>query len=104
MNIESYWYIVFVILIAVYLFIQFSVKNRKRYFMYFISGAVFGFMFDAISLSQKYYVYYPYPPVILGAPLSVTIGEGCAVAITMYLIAFIKKCYTTKSITIKNLP
>jgi len=104
MDIESYWYIVFAVLLAAYILIQSTVKNKRKYLAYFISGVIVGFMFDIISLSQKYYAYYPYPPVILGAPLSVTIGEGCAVAITIYIITFLRRCHKTKSITLKNLP
>ena len=104
MNAESCWQILFAILLLAYLLIQFSVKNKVRYYAYFIGGMLFGFCFDIISFVQGYYSYPAfYNYTILGIPLSMTFAEGFSVVITIYIVTFLKKCYDTKSFRLKNL-
>jgi hypothetical protein len=105
MNSALYWNILCVILLVAYLVIQFTVKNKKKYFTYFISGMVFGFFFDIVSFTQGYYSYPTfYKVTLLGLPVSMTIAEGFSVAIAMYIIEFVKRSYDNKSVSLKNLP
>jgi uncharacterized membrane protein YoaT (DUF817 family) len=88
------------ILLVIYLIIQFKTQNKMRYFLYFVFGCVFGFYFDIVSFTQGYY---SYPDIfyikILGLPLSMTLAEGFSVAITIYIFELIK-VYFNKSATI----
>ena len=86
------WYLTFTILLLSYLFIQITVKNKKRYVVYFISGCILGFYFDIVSFVNGYYSYPDfYKFTVLGLPLSMTLAEGFSVAITIYLYDFVKK-------------
>jgi len=87
---KEYWYIISGALILIFLGILIYSKD-KRYFFFFITGAITGFYFDIVSVSQGYYTYYPFDLVILGVPLSVTIAEGCAIAITIFAYEHIIK-------------
>jgi hypothetical protein len=92
MDTERYWYILFAILLLGYIAIQFSVKDKKRYFIYFISAMILGFLYDIISFSQGYYSYPDfYRLTILGLPVTMTLAEGFSVVICFYLIELIRK-------------
>ncbi|HIH31232.1 TPA: hypothetical protein HA235_00845 [Candidatus Woesearchaeota archaeon] len=80
----NYWYAILGILVLLFIVIIIYTK-KKDYLYYFIAGAIIGFYFDIVSVSQGYYLYHPYPPVIFGVPLTVTIAEGCAIAITIFI-------------------
>lgn len=81
---QDYWYIFFGVIILVYIGVLIYTKD-KRYLYYMLTGIVAGFYFDVISVSQNYYIYYPYPPVILGVPLTVTLAEGASIAIMIFV-------------------
>jgi len=84
-----------------YLLIQFNVKNKKKYLLFFISGAILGFYFDIVSFTNGYYSYPGFYTIkILNIPLSMTIAEGCSVAITIYLFEWLMKHLDKKPITI----
>jgi len=105
MNSQIYWDILCVVLLVSYIAIQTTVKNKKKYFTYFVAGMVFGFFFDIVSFTNGYYTYPSfYRLTLLGLPISMTIAEGFSVAIAMYIIEFLRKSYKRKSIDLKNLP
>ena len=81
--------IMVVVLLLSYLLVLFRVKNRYTYFLYFVSGSLIGFYFDTIAISQGYYSYSPYGFVIFGMPVLITLAEGFAVAITIYLFEWL---------------
>jgi len=85
MTSPNLWYGIFIIIFLCYLFVMLKVKDKKKYFVYFLTGCFVGFYFDFISVSQGYYAYYQYFPSIYGVPLTVTIAEGFSVSITIYL-------------------
>ena len=86
------WHGLFVLLLLGYVIIQFAVKSKKRYFLYFISGCVLGFYFDIVSFANGYYSYPDfYRLKILGLPFSMTLAEGFSVAIAIYIFEFVKK-------------
>ncbi|MBI3036974.1 hypothetical protein HYY73_04475 [Candidatus Woesearchaeota archaeon] len=85
------WYGLFAVLLLCYLAIQLTVKDRRRYFIYFLAGAVFGFYFDIFSFANGYYSYPDfYKLTLFGLPVSMTLAEGFSVAITIYLYEFIR--------------
>ncbi|MBU0472374.1 MAG: hypothetical protein KKF89_02615 [Nanoarchaeota archaeon] len=90
-----FWYGLVVVFLVICLLILYFENNKKKYLLYFLGGAVFGFYFDVISVSQGYYAYFPFKPVLFGVPLSVTFAEGLAVLITIYgfekVQSFLKK-------------
>lgn len=99
------WYGLFAVLLMGYLLIQFTVRNKKKYFVYFVAGAVFGFYFDIVSFANGYYSYPGfYRLTILGLPFSMTLSEGFSVAIIIYLYEFIRKCVENRSVAARNLP
>ena len=98
------WYGFFVIILTGYFLILFTVKDKYRYVVYFISGFLLGFYFDFVSVLQNYYTYHYYFPSFLNVPITVTVAEGCSVAITIYLYNFIRNCFQSRSFGIKNLP
>lgn len=86
------WYGLFAVLLAAYLLIQLTVENKKKYFAYFVAGAVLGFYFDIVSFTSGYYSYPDfYKLKILGLPISMTLAEGFSVAITIYVFESLKK-------------
>lgn len=99
------WYGLFAVLLMGYLLIQFTVKSKKKYFVYFVAGAVFGFYFDIVSFTNGYYSYPDfYKFTIFGLPFSMTLAEGFSAAIAIYLYEFIRKCVENRSVAAKNLP
>ncbi len=85
------WYPLFVALGLGYLSLLRFAKERKRQLAYLIAGSLFGFYFDVVSVSQGYYVYANYFPMIAGVPLTVTIAEGFSTAITIYLYTLLAR-------------
>jgi hypothetical protein len=77
-------------LAAAYLAIMVGEGNRRMYLLYFIAGSLIGFYFDSISISQGFYSYTPYGFTLLGMPVLITLGEGFAVAITVYVFEWLK--------------
>ncbi len=55
-----------------------------RYVLYWVFGALFGFLFDITAVALGHYKYL-LPLQILGAPVTVTIAEGFCIAITVYI-------------------
>ncbi len=99
------WYGLFTLLLLCYLFVQFSVKSKKKYLLFFISGCVLGFYSDIVSFANGYYSYPAfYKLAIFGLPFSMTLAEGFSAAITIYLYEFVRKCVENRSIAAKNLP
>jgi hypothetical protein len=99
------WYILFIILLVTYLVIQFRVKNKKKYLLFFISGMMLGFYFDLVSFINGYYSYPGFYTIkILNIPLSMTIAEGCSVVITIYLFEFLTEYFVKKKISTRNVP
>ncbi len=84
------WYVFFVFILLTYFLILFKIKDKRRHIAYFIFGFLFGFYFDSVSVFQNYYAYHYYFPSLLNVPLTVTIAEGCAVAITICLYEAVK--------------
>ena len=84
------WYGTFIALAIWYLAIQLTTKD-KRYFIYFLSGALLGFYFDLTFTSVN--ATYPdfYFVKIFGLPLSMTIAEGFSVAIVIHLFETAKR-------------
>jgi uncharacterized membrane protein YoaT (DUF817 family) len=95
MSTEIYWYILFFILLMAYLLIQFNVKNKRKYFIYFLCGSILGFYFDIVSFTQGYYSYPDfYSITLLGLPLSMTLAEGFSVVITIYIVEVIRRYFS----------
>lgn len=85
------WYSLFTLLFAVFLYILYKAKNRKKYLLYFIFGSLFGFYFDTVSFNLGFYSYPGlYAIRIMGLPLSMTIAEGFSVSITIRIAEFFK--------------
>lgn len=100
MNSELYYYVLVTLLLVAYLIIQFTVKAKTRYFIYFISGSVLGFYFDIVSFSQGYYGYPGfYHLKFFGLPLSMTFAEGFSVVITIYVTEFLRGRNTVSSLS-----
>ena len=90
------WYGLFAVLLTAYLLIQFTVENKKKYFIYFMAGVILGFYFDIVSFMNGYYSYPDfYKFKILGLPFSMTLAEGFSVAIVIYLYESFK-CILSK--------
>jgi hypothetical protein len=83
--------IMVIILAAAYLWIVFKTKERRLYLLYFVAGSLIGFYFDSVSISQGFYSYTPYGPLIFGMPILITLGEGFAVAITLFIFGWLMK-------------
>lgn len=85
------WYSLFIPLFAVFLYIFYKAKNRKKYLLYFVFGSLFGFYFDIVSFNLGFYSYPDiYAITIMGLPLSMTIAEGFSIAITIRIAEFFK--------------
>ncbi len=84
------WYAIWLSLLIVFSIVLHRPDNRKLYFLYFIFGMLFGFYFDLLSVAFGYYSYPDLLTNVFGVPLSVTLAEGFAVAITMKLFEMIK--------------
>jgi len=83
-----YWFIIFGAITAAYLFCLLTAKNRRLYIAYAISGSLLGFCADYVSFTSGYYSYPDFFPItIMGLPLSMTIAEGFAAAITIRMSA-----------------
>lgn len=86
MSTEALYYIVFSLLLVAFLVVLHISKNRK-YFYYFVVGAIFGFYFDFISFTNGFYSYPSfYKLQILGIPFTMTLAEGFAVAILIFTV------------------
>jgi hypothetical protein len=86
-----FWYGIWAVLLAGFLIILKMDRNRRAYFLYFFFGMAFGFYFDSVSFAMGYYSYPDiFPLVLFGLPVSMTIAEGFAVAITIWLYGFFK--------------
>jgi len=60
-------------------------KERDlRYPLYWVFGALFGFLFDTSAVALGYYRYL-LPFQILGSPVTIIIAEGFCIAITIYI-------------------
>lgn len=84
MALENLWYAMMGAISLAFIGILLYTRNKK-YIAYFITGALVGFYLDFVSVSQGYYTYHPYFPFYLGVPLTVTVAEGCSIAITIFL-------------------
>ena len=77
------WYGIWAALLATFAAILWREKKRKLYALYFAFGMAFGFYFDSLSVVFGYYSYAEIAPMVAGVPLSMTVAEGFAVAITI---------------------
>ncbi len=85
------WLVVFTILLAAFALCMKTAKNRRKYWIYFVSGMLLGFYFDIISFTNGYYSYSSaFPITIFGLPLTMTIAEGFSVAILMRIFEITK--------------
>lgn len=85
------WLAVFAILLAAFALCMKTAKNRRKCWIYFISGMLLGFYFDIVSFTNGYYSYSSmFPITIFGLPLTMTIAEGFSVAITMRIFEIVK--------------
>ena len=82
------WYGMFAIIAIAFACVLAYTKD-KNYIFYFITGAIVGFYLDIVSVSQGYYTYHQYFPSVFGVPVTVTVAEGCAIAITIFLYRII---------------
>jgi len=79
------YYLIFFLFFIVYSLIIIKTK-QLRFISYAISGSLIGFIFDLISFENGYYSYPDFYYIkIVGLPLSMTIEEGFAIAITIFL-------------------
>jgi len=86
------WYALVAALFLGYLLIQLTAKNRKAYFFYFAAGSALGFYFDIVSFVNGYYSYSGFHSFrLFGIPFLMTLAEGFSVAITIYIVEFIRK-------------
>jgi uncharacterized membrane protein YoaT (DUF817 family) len=82
---EISWYITFLLLLLGLIAILIKTKDRK-YILYTVMGSIFGFCADIISFTSGFYSYPDfYLITILGLPFSMTLAEGFATAITVYI-------------------
>ena len=88
---DTMWTLTFAALVTGFISVLFITKE-KRFFWYFAWGAILGFLIDIVSVSSGYYQYFLYPQYPgLGFPLTVSLAEGCAVSVTIFLFdRFIK--------------
>lgn len=84
------WYIFFLLILLAYLLVIWKAKNKKKFLIFFLVGSIFGFYFDLVSVTQDYYSYHQYFSSIYRVPLTVTIAEGGAVGIIIYLFEYLK--------------
>ena len=78
------WTMTWVSLFFIFLYIIYKENDKKLYLLYFLSGMVFGFYFDIVSLYMGYYSYpWFFPMYVFGIPISMTIAEGFSVVITI---------------------
>lgn len=83
------WYGIWTGLLLVFLLVLRSSRDRRFPLLHFGFGCVFGFYFDATSVALGYYTYADLGLMVAGVPLSMTLAEGFAVAITARLYAFL---------------
>ena len=92
------YYLVFFAIFISFLFIIFETK-KPIYFWYFIFGSILGFISDTLSFNFGY-LYYPsfFLIKILGLPFSMTLAEGFASSITIYLFdTYVKKIFNLRT-------
>lgn len=87
------WYAFFTIFLIGFIFVMWM-KKDLRYFFYFVFGAILGFgLFDLPSVVLGYYTYptniYPFP--IFGVPLTMSLAEGFAVSIVVFIYEFLRE-------------
>ncbi len=87
------WYAFFTLFLIGFISVMW-VKRDLRYFLYFIFGYVLGFaVFDLPSVLLGYYTYpasiYIFP--IFGVPLTISLAEGFAVSIVVFIHEFLKE-------------
>jgi hypothetical protein len=94
----------FSILFLGFLFVMIFSRNRKRVIVYACSGSILGFYFDYVSYTDGYYSYPSfYKITILGLPFTMTIAEGFAIVITIYLYYVARKVVKEKRVRAKYL-
>ena len=74
----------FFILFGVAFFLILWKERDLKYILYWVFGALFGFLFDISAVALGYYKYILLFQ-ILGAPVTITIAEGFCIAITIYI-------------------
>jgi hypothetical protein len=88
------WYLwlgIFIVLLVVFLLCLRATNRKRKYMVYFFSGALLGFYFDIVSFTKGYYSYPNiFPLTIMGLPLSMTIAEGFSIVITMRIVEYVK--------------
>jgi len=58
----------------------------NQHFLFFLSGALIGFIFDITATSLGYYTYhFSFPLAIGNVPLGITVAEGLAVAFAIFI-------------------
>jgi len=76
------WYGTFAVLLALWLLIT---RQDRKYFFYFLSGALLGFLFDTLAFNSGVYSYPGFFLLkITGLPLSMTLAEGFSVALVIW--------------------
>ena len=92
-GIVSAWYLFFAIFLLGFAFVLWK-KKEIRYFFYFMFGTMLGLcLFDLPSIAFGYYAYStnPYFLPLYGVPLTVSLEEGFAAAITIYVYEFLAR-------------
>lgn len=92
-DIVSAWYFFFVLFLSGFAFVMWK-KRELRYFLYFVFGTIAGLiLFDLPSIAFGYYAYStnPYFLPLYGVPLTVSLEEGFAAAITIYVYEFLAR-------------
>ena len=85
------WYLIFLGILAGFLYVLIKTGD-KRYLLYSIVGSCLGFYADYVSFTSGFYTYPDfYVMTILGLPFSMTLAEGFATAITVYLAKNLKE-------------
>lgn len=94
---ESFIWFGSLVVFAVGFFLILWKDQRRFYSVCFAFGAALGFYFDYLNTSWGYYSYAEFYPIMIGGvPLSMTIAEGMAVAITIWLFRFFLKMFKKK--------
>lgn len=85
------WIGIFCLLLFGYVYCIYTAKNKRAYTIYFLAGMGLGFYVDYISFTNGYYSYPAfYPFTVFGLPLTMTIAEGFATAITIRIFERVK--------------
>ncbi|MFH1294835.1 MAG: hypothetical protein ABIH90_02740 [Candidatus Aenigmatarchaeota archaeon] len=73
-------------------------KDQRRFYSFcFVFAAILGFYFDYLNTRWGYYSYAEFYPIMIGGvPLSMTIAEGMAVAITIWLFKYFLEMFKKK--------